>query len=314
MAKRKSKEKRNWSEYNEELVVRGEFYLDLGFVNNWNDELFEMNRGKKGGQYRFPDSFISWRSCLEAMDRLSWSLDEGIARSLAKMGFIPEYNDYTTIWHRVHDMVPEITLPTEKDLEVATDGSGLKTNNAGEYRVFKYGEKTKKKHLVVVITADIKQKKLLKVEAQIEGEGESEPKIAEKHLEELKKDGVTVKKFYGDGAFDTNALFEYLEESKIESAIKIRKNASTCCRGSKRRREEIREYLRLGYNKWSNKKRYGMRWVATEGIFSAVKRKFGEKTVSRSKNGLIAEAIQRFWNYDLLRAYGMKKVREMQQN
>ena len=64
-------------------------------------------------------------------------------------------------------MVPEIELPTEKDLEVATDGSGLKTNNAGEYRVFKYGNKTKKKHLVVVITADIKQKKLLKVEAQI---------------------------------------------------------------------------------------------------------------------------------------------------
>jgi len=58
------------------------------------------------------------------------------------MGFIPEYNDYTTIWHRVHDMVPEIKLPTEKDLWVATDGSGLKTNNAGEYRIFKYGEKT----------------------------------------------------------------------------------------------------------------------------------------------------------------------------
>ncbi|VUT25899.1 MAG: hypothetical protein MASP_01213 [Candidatus Methanolliviera sp. GoM_asphalt] len=74
MAKRKSKEKRNWSEYNEELVVKEEFYLDLGFVNNWNDELFEMNRSKKGGQYRFPDSFISLRSCLEAMDRLSWSL------------------------------------------------------------------------------------------------------------------------------------------------------------------------------------------------------------------------------------------------
>jgi len=227
------------------------------------------------------------------------------------MGFIPEYNDYTTIWHRVHDMVPAIELPTEKDLEVATDGSGLKTNNAGEYRVFKYGNRTKKKHLVVVITADIKQKKLLKVEAQIEGEGESEPKIAEKHLKELKKDGVNVKKFYGDGAFsgDTNALFEYLEE--VESAIKIRKNASTCCRGSKRRREEIREYRKLGYDRWSAEKRYGMRWVATEGIFSAVKRKFGEKTVSRTKNGLIAEAIQRFWSYDLLREYGRNKILEM---
>ena len=171
-------------------------------------------------------------------------------------------------------MVPEIKLPTDKDLEVATDGSGLKTNNAGEYRVFKYGEKTKKKHLVVVITADIKQKKLLKVEAHIEGEGESEPKIAEKHLKELKKDGVNVKKFYGDGAFDTNALFEYLEESKIESAIKIRKNASTCCRGSKRRREEVREYLRLGYDKWSDKKRYGMRWVVLKRSLACQKRSF----------------------------------------
>lgn len=270
-----------------------------------------MNKNKRGGQYKFPDSFISWETVWKQW--IDYRGLEGIARSLAKMGFIPVYNDYTTIWHRVHDIVPEIKLPTEKDLEVATDGSGLKTNNAGEYRVFKYGEKTKKKHLVVVITAEIKQKKLLKVEAHIEGEGESEPKIAEKHLKELKKDGVDVRKFYGDGAFsgDTNALFEYLEESRIESAIKIRKNASTCCRGSKRRREEVREYLRLGYDKWSDKKRYGMRWVATEGVFSAIKRKFGEKTVSRSKNGLIAEAIQRFWSYDLLRAYGMKKVREM---
>ena len=48
-----------------------------------------------------------------------------------------------------------------------------------------------------------------------------------------------------------------------------------------------------------------------EGIFSAVKRKFGEKTVSRTKNGLIAEAIQRFWSYDLLREYGRNKILEM---
>jgi hypothetical protein len=69
--------------------------------------------------------------------------------------------------------VREIELPADKELEVATDGSGLKTNNAGEYRIFRYGEdkeeKTKKKHLVVVITADVKHKKLLKVEAHVEG-------------------------------------------------------------------------------------------------------------------------------------------------
>ena len=51
-----------------------------------------------------------------------------------------------------------------------------------------------------------------------------------------------------------------------------------------------------------------MRWVATEGIFSAAKRKFGESVVSRSKIGLMAEAIQRFWSYDVLREYGINKV------
>ena len=304
--------KRDWRAYNEELVVRGEFYLDFGFVTNWNRELAEMNKNKKGGQYKFPESFIKWETVWKQW--VDYRGLEGIARTLAKHGLIPEYNDYTTIWHRVHDMIPEIKLPTDKELEVATDGSGLKTNNAGEYRVFKYGEeeKTKKKHLVVVITADIKHKKLLKVEAHIEGEGESEPRIAEKHLKEIQEEGVDVKKFYGDGAFDANPLFDFLEKSKIESAIKIRKNASTdYCRGSKRRRKEIRVYRKLGYKQWREYKKYGMRWVATEGIFSAVKRKFGESMVSRSKIGLIAEAIQRFWSYDVLREYGMSRASEM---
>lgn len=51
--------------------------------------------------------------------------------------------------------------------------------------------------------------------------------------------------------------------------------------GSKRRRNEIRKYRKLGYEQWARETRYGMRWVATEGIFSAVKRKFGERIVSK---------------------------------
>jgi hypothetical protein len=41
-----------------------------------------------------------------------------------------------------------------------------------------------------------------------------------------------------------------------------------------------------------------------EGIFSAVKRKFGGKTVSRSSRGQVAEGHQRFWADDELREYG----------
>lgn len=302
--------KRDWKKYNEELVVRGEFYLDLGFVKNWKKELKKMNDRKRGGQYKFPESFIRWETVWKQW--VDYRGLEGIARSFARCGFIPEYNDYTTIWHRIHDMVPHIPLPTEKDLEVASDGSGLKTNNAGEYRTFKYGIKKdnwRRKYLKVVITADIKHKKLLNVDAYIEGKGKSEPKVVEKHLKKLKKKGKKIRKFYGDGAYDTNRMFDILEESDAEGAIKIRDNASKRhCRGSRRRRKEIREYLRKGYEEWARDKNYGMRWVATEGIFSAVKRKFGENTVSRTRTSLMAEAIQRFWSYDLLREYGMKRM------
>lgn len=309
MAKRKNKDNRNWKQYNEQLVVRGEFYLDFEFVNNWNKQLEKMNKGKRGGQYKYPDSFIRWEAVWKQW--IDYRGLEGIARSLAKLGLVPNYNDYSTIWHRVHGMIPEIRLPTEKEIEVASDGSGLKTNNAGEYRIYKYGKKksTKKKHLVVVITADIKHKKLLNVDVHIEGKGKSEPRIAEKHLKKLKKKGMKIKKFYGDCAFDTNKFFDCLEESKIESAVKIRKNASTdYCRGSKRRRHEIRDYRKLGYEQWASKKQYGMRWIATEGIFSAVKRKFGENIVSKNRVTMRVEAMQRFWSYDLLKEYGINRV------
>ena len=47
-----------------------------------------------------------------------------------------------------------------------------------------------------------------------------------------------------------------------------------------------------------------MRWPGTEGIISAVKRKFGENMVARSPRGLAAEGYQRVWAYDELREYG----------
>ena len=83
--------------------------------------------------------------------------------------------------------------------------------------------------------------------------------------------------------------------------IKIRKNASTDHhRGSKYRRKAVREYQNKGYRQWAEENNHGMRWPGTEGIFSAVKRKFGENRVSRSVKGLEAEGYQRIWIYDYI--------------
>ena len=105
----------------------------------------------------------------------------------------------------------------------------------------------------------------------------------------------------GDGAFDTNDLFTLIHAIGAWPVIKIRKNAFTDhSRGSKYRRKATREYREKGYRQWAEQNNYGMRWPGTEGIFSAVKRKFGENCVSRSAKGLEAEVYQRIWAYDCI--------------
>ena len=250
---------------------------------------------------------------------------EGIARKLSGFGLIPEYDDYTTIWYRVHNFKPDIQLPDYGDLEVGCDGTGLKTNNAGQYRIYKYGERTRKKHLIVIITGDVRCKKLISVDAYIEGEGPSEPKVGMKHVDKLVRKGKRIKKYYGDGAFDTNDTFAQLEELGIESAVPVHIDASPSG-GDPSRRRAVRTQFNLPsgpgrwkfhdtkkrrkrmQKRWRDQVKHGLRWPGTEGIFSAVKRRFGENTVSRKKEGLIAEAIQRFWAYDIICSYALQRM------
>lgn len=230
----------------------------------------------------------------------------------SRLGVIPSTPsaDYTTLWHRLHGLTPAVKLPKYTDREVASDGTGLTTSNAGEYRLFRYGdpEARQRKHLVVVITADVRRKKWIGIEVHLEGKGHSEPGTAASHLCSAAGRGYRVRAFYGDGAYDSRAMFPALPETKARPVIKIARNAQgninhTTCRdpGASARRRAVREYRSRGYREWAETQGYGMRWPGTEGIFSAVKRKFGENTVSRSPRGRVAEGHERFWAYDELR-------------
>jgi len=57
---------------------------------------------------------------------------KGTARRFREKNIIPQFDNYTAIWHRVSKFVPKIKLPTEKELEVATDGTGMRVSNGGD--------------------------------------------------------------------------------------------------------------------------------------------------------------------------------------
>jgi hypothetical protein len=47
-----------WSDYNEHLVRRGEIILGFDVIDYWNKELADMNRGKLGEPFHYPDTFV----------------------------------------------------------------------------------------------------------------------------------------------------------------------------------------------------------------------------------------------------------------
>lgn len=296
---------RNWRKINEEGVQRGVFYMDFDEIRNWDKELEEMNRGKRGAPFQFPKSLILKQSIWAQL--YNYRAVEGITRQICLFAQIPQYNTYPTIFRRVTALDESFLKPKGKNISSSTDGSGMKMNMSGEYFEEKYGD-GKKKFIKVTITAEPYDKDLLKVEVSLEGEGLSEPEVAQKHMQELIDEGHKIDKCFMDGAGDTHDLFDFCDQHNIEPIIKIRENAVIDPEGSWRRGREVEKYHKWGYEKWAKEKHYGRRWPGTEGIFSAVKRIFSERVRSRKIENMCKEVKRRFWCYSVIKRYAEEKV------
>lgn len=290
---------RDWKVYNEEVVKRYEMYLDLDWVKSWDDELKIMNEGKIGCPYQYPNSMIQFQALL--VEKFSTRGAEGITRKLEEYKLIPKCNDHATIHRRVVAMDYEFKILKGVKLDIGTDGSGFKMTNGGEYKQNTYG-KERRKFAKVIITAT--KQDVLDVDVFVNGKEVSEPKTAEKHIDNIIKKGGEIKKFSGDGAFDVRSLFNKLEDNAIESAIRIRKNATTKAKGSFRRKKEVKEFKEFEFKEWSEKKSYGHRWPMTEGHFSGSKRTLGEDTRAKKTYNILKELVRKIWIYDRLRKYG----------
>jgi hypothetical protein len=294
-------DKRDWKEYQQKLVKRYEIYLDLDWVESWPEELKDMNLGKRGAPYLFPNSMIIFQSFF--VEKFTTRGAEAITRKLESYNLIPKCNDHATIHRRVLEMNLEFETPKGK-LEVGTDGSGMKMTNSGEYFQSKYG-KSRRKFAKLIITAT--KDDILAVDVIVCEKGKtSEPKIAEKHLEEIMDNGGEISKVYDDGAFDTRSYFNFLEKNGIKSAIRIRANATTKAKGSFRRKKEVLEFKEKGYKEWAKEKQYGKRWIMTEGHYSAIKRGYGDCAKAKNIENILLEIRRKVWIYDKIRKYGRK--------
>jgi hypothetical protein len=295
---RKFKDKRHWPTTNAELVRCGEYFLDLDWVKGWDNELACMNKGKVGAPYRFPKSLIELQ-VLWHTKSIPYRMIEGMTRSLCKLGKLPAYNNYSTTNRRANQLDYSLDPPDGQNLVLFSDGTGLQAVNGGEYLREKYGKKNRR-WVQIVILGDPDTKEPVDFEVHLSPESETDSAMRQMKRIMENEDNV-IDRFGGDGAFDNLDLWDFLRDNDIEPAIKPDKCAREDTDNEIRNRHA--KERKKSYKKWARKHRYGMRWPATEGIFSAIKRIFGETIRASSEIGMIKEASAKIWAYKRMRKY-----------
>ena len=287
---RKYADSRDWKSYNEHLIRRGEYCINPTFLDTWIQDLSTLNIGKIGQPYKCPNSMIEFLAILKSKGFDYRSL-EGILRGFSKiLGGFPIIT-FSQIRRRIIALSPSFTS-NENDLVVGVDGTGIKVSNRGEWIRQKW--KVKRGWIKVVLLGDT-QGNIIDVRI---GNENLDERAAGRGM--IRSNSKIIQKVLGDGLHDCEATFNLCEKLHKQTGIKIRKNATG--KGLGRRAREVRLFQELGYSNWSNQEGYGFRWPATEGIFSAVKRIFGESVSSHKTRNMYHEARLKFWSYQQLRS------------
>jgi hypothetical protein len=142
----------------------------------------------------------------------------------------------------------------------------------------KWNIRKKKGYLKIHIAVNIKTKEIFALEVTDEKvhDGKVMAKLVEHILEN--KNNIKIKSALGDGSYDSNENFIYLQEKEIKPAIKVRKNSIMSLKNNKMRNKEVKLQTK-DLLKWKKKRKYGHRWMA-ETAFSSLKRIFGEYVVA----------------------------------
>jgi hypothetical protein len=282
-------DKRNWPEYNEQLVRRGWFYLSTGFLEHWDKELEDMNQGKNGRPFKYPETFIQFSGLMYTFLHLPYRQLEGYLQALS--GFIPELRsaDYTTLWQRITKIKLNVPIP-ENDIVVAVDSTGMKVTNRGDWMREKHGVE-RRGWIKVHIAVDVKTRK--PVTFEITDERTTDHEMAKPLLEKIKLEDALM-----DGAYDKEEVFKFLKEKGVNlPGIKIRKNAIV--KAGSERAESVLQFQKYGYNSWRIAHKYGRRW-ATESVFSAIKRIFGETVRATSTQQMFNEVRRMLAFYSII--------------
>ena len=163
-------------------------------------------------------------------------------------------------------------------MEIVVDASGLKIYGEGEWKTHKHGREKRRRWIKVHVAVDPNTGECIaaKITDEKGGDATQLPDL-------LKGCPGSVKKLYGDGAYDTKKCRKALQERNIEDIIPPRKTGGLSKKKElKNRNKALSEIKGLigDSDLWKKLKGYGRRSLV-ETFFSRLKTILGEKLSSR---------------------------------
>ena len=285
-----------WREVDERLIRRGELLLGLDFLEGYDEELVEMNRGKEGRPFTLTNSHIRFLGVVRCLFGMPYRQLEGFAIGLNRLVPRLPSGDYSGLRMRILGL----DLPLYGELRdsgepvcIAVDSTGVKVHRAGGWMERRHGKRRRYVKLHLAVNTETREVVALEVSTDDTHDSKALPNLldqAQRHAE--------VFEVLGDGAYDHAGIYEDLDARGIEAAIKPRKN-SRLDTPSEARRREVNLYKRLGHRRWASLKDYGRRWSA-ETAYSTFKRAFGGYCMAKTMENITKELIAKAAIYNML--------------
>ena len=295
---------RNWREYNNSLVERGniELWMDAKTLKKWKAKL----QGKKGRAQLYTDLAIKITLQFGKVFHQKLRQTEGLLKSIFKTANIElPVPDYSTLSKRGGKI--NIVLPKSKRDKVILilDSTGLKVYGEGEWKVRQHGiskrRTWRKMHLAVSPDGEVRA-------VELTGNNMADCDIASNLLDQ---EGSEIQAVFGDGGYDRKKVYNACRQRKVKRiVIPPQKNAKIIQHGNVRslsphpRDENLRAIRKSTGKKWKTSSGYHTRSLVETAMFR-FKTIFGDKLNARNFKNQVTECLISLSILNRMTALGM---------
>lgn len=300
---------RNWHDYNEALVKRGS--LDVWISDEAMKGWYAEPTGEPGAQPIYSDLAISTVLTMQKVFDLPLRATEGFVGSVFRMTntdlVVP---DFSTLSRRGDGLTVILTKRRKEKTILIVDGSGAKVFGEGEWKVRQHGYSKrrtwKKIHIAIDEDGEIRA-------VEMTGNDTHDSEVVKDLFSQEESE---IEAFAGDGAFDTNAVYDTCQDRNISRIlIPPRHGAKIWQHGNRHtdphpRDENLREIRKKGRKRWKIESGYHIR-SGVENTFFRWKTIFGEYLRSRaearqrSEVRIIASALNRMFSLGMPDSYAV---------